>query len=567
MNSLLYFLALQHLTLVSTLEGSYEVGLSADAAFLESCIDLTSLYEAISHLQTMRTVFSQYADNLKGPNAYLASLALKFERNLDSELSSISRKLKQYGFVRDVNFHLNNTMSRFYSAIGGRSKRGAFDFVSEGASYLFGFVSASQYQNIKNNVKDQFDLIHDHESQLLNAAALNRDHLNKALVSLQSFRREFKSVTKGFSDRWQSAEKFLGVIQVTYALSSVQSLVSTLGTVRSNSDHFYPSRFLSPKEELVAYLLQLSDGLNDISPIFSSNRADSYYRYQISTTTSVNNKICQLLKIPLISHFGKFKIAHSKNCPSGSVCLSNHLGSAQIAMTQFTSCLGVHFHDLPSLCTARPCLVTDDISCVMLNLTSALVATKQKFSVTLKCTHKTTIEIHGISVIMIPLNCLIHSQNLKIDRVQSMKAMKTEVRVIKLPFVIEGSFLHVNSQSLGIPIFENSQLTQLILPKLKTSFDSEHFSWRSQVNFGVSTAAGVICSLVLCCSALYFSVRCCKRRSIGTKNGIWEAENTIELTRRAPLEPVVKIEKEIDTASTRGSETDLHPFDSRRTSN
>ena len=135
MNSLLYFLALQHLTLVSTLEGSYEVGLSADAAFLESCIDLTSLYEAISHLQTMRTVFSQYADNLKGPNAYLASLALKFERNLDSELSSISRKLKQYGFVRDVNFHLNNTMSRFYSAIGGRSKRGAFDFVSEGASY------------------------------------------------------------------------------------------------------------------------------------------------------------------------------------------------------------------------------------------------------------------------------------------------------------------------------------------------------------------------------------------------------------------------------------------------
>ena len=565
---ILYFLFLQHLVLVSPSEGSYEVGLSADAAFFESCIDLTSLYDAISHLESVKSVFSQYLHTFKGSNRYLANLAGKIESNLDSELTAISRKLSQYGFARDINYELKDSMRKFNTAFGGRSKRGAFDFVSEGASYLFGFVSASQYQNLKANIKDQFDIIQDHESQLQSAAALNRDHMNKALASLQSFQREFQSFTKGFADRWQSSEKLLGVaIQVTYALSSVQSLVATLGTVRSNSDHFYPSRFLSPKEELVAYLLQLSDSLRDVSPVFSSTQADSYFRYQIATTTSLNNNICQLLKIPLISHFGKFNIAHSKNCPSGSVCLSNHLGNAQLDMTQYTSCLGVRFHDLPSLCTARPCLVSEDISCVMLNLTSALVATKHKMSVTIKCTHKTTIEIHGIAVIMIPLNCLIHSQNLKIDRVQTMKARRVEVRVIKLPFVIEESVLHVNSQSLGLPIFENNKLAQLILPKLKTSFDSEHFSWRSHVNFGVSTAAGVICSLLLCCLALYLSIKRCKRRSPGTSKGNWEAENTIELTHRAPLEPVVKVENEIEVSSNLGSNSELHPFNSRRNDN
>lgn len=544
--------------------GSYQVGLSVDAAYIESCIDLTSLYEAISHLRRIQSTLQQYTHTFKSSNMFLANLGLKIESNLNSELTSIEEKLEQYGFKRDINFQFNDSMRQFNSATLqlGRSKRGAFDFVSEGASYLFGFVSASQYLELKDTIKEQFDIIQEHESKLLQAASTNRDHLNKALSSLQSFQREFMSLTKGFSDRWQNAEKFLGIsIQVSYALSSVQSLVATLGVVRSNADHFYPSRFLSPKDELVSYILKLSDSLSDISPVFSSTQVEAYFRYKISTTTSLNNKICQILRIPLISHFGKFNIAHTKDCPSGNVCLSNHLGSAQIAMTQFASCLGVHYPDLPSLCFARPCLVTDDISCVMLNLTSALIATKTPFSVIIKCTHKTSVDIHGISVIIIPLNCLIHSQKLKIDKVQTMKTKKVDVRVIKLPYVIESNNLHVNSQSLGIPIFENSQLTQLILPKLKSSFDTKHFQWRSHINTGVSISAGAGCILLLMIFVVYLSVKCYRRKK-SPPSSASGCKTDIEL-HTAPLGQV-KPEIGNDQILKVDTKADLHPFDSRR---
>ena len=75
--------------MISTSEGSYEVCASTDAAFLESCIDLTSLYDAISHLEIVNAVFSQYAHTFKGSNSCLAKLALKIEHNLDSELTAI----------------------------------------------------------------------------------------------------------------------------------------------------------------------------------------------------------------------------------------------------------------------------------------------------------------------------------------------------------------------------------------------------------------------------------------------------------------------------------------------
>ena len=579
---MIFILCLLHYLTVVALssDNNYEVGLSADAAFFESCIDLTSLYEAISHLKNVRSTFQQYYHTFKGSNPYLANLGLKIGHNLDSELSSISEKLNQYGFVKDVNFQLNDSMSKFNSEVLGRYKRGAFDFVSEGASYLFGFVSASQYLELKDTISQQFEVVHDHETKLLNAASVNRDHLNKALVTLQSFQREFRSYTKSFADRWRNAETFLGVsIQVSYALSSVQSLVATLGVVRSNADHFYPSRFLSSREELVMYILKLSDSISDISPVFPSTQAESYFRYKISTVSSFDNKICQLLKIPLIGHFGKFNIAHTKDCPSGNVCLSNHLGSAQIPMTQFASCHGVHYHDLPTLCNARPCLVTGDISCVMLNLTSALVATKIPFSATIKCTHKTTVEVQGISVIRIPLNCLIHSQELKIDRVQSMKSVTADLKVIKLPFVIENDNLHVNSQSLGIPIFENSRLTQLILPKLQTSFNTSHLKWRSHLNTGVSFSAGAISILLLFMFTVYLACKFCRNKSPATSLLKGKDDFNLQIaprSRQVKAEIVShqvkdeiesqqgKDENDVDCSGSLTTDAELHPFDSRR---
>ena len=489
----------------------YDVGVTVEAAFLESCVDIEPLYAALDQLRLVQSSLHQYSTTFKLQNVFLGDMGLKLEQSLKSEIASIEMKLIQFGFIRDHEYELDRKIDNeldlkiggFDSVntfIGRRAKRGAFDFVSEGASYLFGFVSASQYRGLKNHIKDQYDIIHDHENQLLQSVSENRDHLNKALVSLNSLKNDFQHFTKGFSDVFLLSEHFLGIsIQISFALSSVQSLVSTLEIVRNNADHFYPSRYVTPREKLKAYILHLSDSLSDISPVFSSSSIDNYFRYKIATTANLRNKICQIVRIPLISHYGKFKISHAQVCPSGRVCLSNYQGNAQVSVSEYASCLGVHYSDLPTLCTARPCLASEDISCVMLNLTTALVASKDHFQATIKCKRARTLDINGILAITIPLDCFIHSSKLKIDRVQLMKSQSSNFRAINLPFVIQGDVLSVNDTAIGGPsIFENSQLSQLVLPKLQNRFNRTILGWHTSRNSVLSlTATTASCFLLL----------------------------------------------------------------------
>ena len=498
-------LILFHLLIQSTFASSpgYDVGITVEAAFIESCVNIEPLYLALDQLKLVQASLHHYSSTFKLQNVFLGNMGLKLEQNLKSEISSIEMKLSQFGFIRDHDYELDRKIGGFGTVdnlIGHRAKRGAFDFVSEGASYLFGFVSASQYRGLKNHIKNQFDIIQDQENQLLSSVAENRDHLNRALVSLNSFKKDFQSFTNGFTDLFLQSEHFLGIsIQISFALSSVQSLVSTLEIVRNNADHFYPSRYVTSREKLKAYILYLSDTLSDISPVFSSSSIDNYFRYQIATTANLKNKICQIVRIPLISHYGKFEISHTQVCPSGRVCLSNHQGSVQVSVSDYASCLGVHFSDLPTLCTARPCLSSEDISCIMLNLTTALVASKDHFQATIKCKRARHLDVIGIVAITIPLNCFIHSPKLKIDKVQLMKHRSTSFRAINLPFVILGDSLLVNDTAIGgQSIFENSQLSQLILPKLQNRFNQTILGWHTSRNSVLSvTATSASCVLLL----------------------------------------------------------------------
>lgn len=481
----------------------YDVGISVESAFLESCVSIEPLFLALDQLKRVQASLLHYSKLFKGQSLFLGNMGLRLQNSLESELTSIELKLEQFGYSR-IDHQLNRKIggqTRIDGIMGVRNKRGAFDFVSEGASYLFGFVSASQYRGLKKHISDKFSEVSEHQNILLRSVSENRDHLNNALASLNTLESNFQSFTKGFSDMFLQSEHFLGItIQISFALSSVQSLVSTLEVVRNDADHFYPSRYITPREKLKSYILHLSDSHSTISPVFSSLATDNYYRYKIATTTSLGSQICQILRVPMIGHYGKFKISHTDICPSGRVCLSNVQGHTQVSVSEYASCLGVHFPDLPTLCSARPCLTDEDISCIMLNHTTALIASKERFQTSVNCVKRrqSRVDIVGILAITIPLDCFILGPKLKIDKVQLMKTQTLALKVVNLPFTIHGDVLIVNDTAMGgPPIFENSRLSQLVLPKLKSSFNRTIFSQHSSRNSILSTSATVASGVLL----------------------------------------------------------------------
>ena len=491
----------------------FEVALTCEFAFLQSCVDIEPLHDALVQLDAVQAVLHNYASAWKLQNVFLGSMGLRLEHSLATELVSIRLKLNQLGFPQNIDTSLNLTLSNLNHNDQLRMKRGAFDFVSEAGRYMFGFVSASQYKDLIDQIKENYLIVQERESKMFADVSLNRDHLNLALSTLDTFKHDFQRFTKGFKQSFFQIEQFLGIsIQISYTLSSIQALLATLQVVRTNADHLYPARYILPRDKLKAYILHLSDTLSDVSPIFNTADVDNYYRYRIATTTSHNNKICQLVKIPLINNNGKYIISHAGVCPPGRVCLSNSLGSTQVSVTDFTSCLGVHFADLPSLCNARACLAVDDITCFMVNYTFAIIATPVEFQITLNCKRKTMHKLIGISALIVPTDCSIDSQKLKIGQVHLMKTRILRSRIINLPYIFDGEELHVNDTGLGgPPIFDNTEISNLVLPKLKMVINNTKLLHHTKHNFIISTSASVVCGLLVLALVCSLTLKCYRK--------------------------------------------------------
>ena len=94
-------------------------------------------------------------------------------------------------------------------------------------------------------------------------------------------------------------------IQASVSLQSVENIVSVLTQIRSDADKHLPSRFVMSPQLLSQLLLEINDDHQGIFPVFNSLEVDNYYRLAISTTSHVDKKLCQIVKIPLLSNENK----------------------------------------------------------------------------------------------------------------------------------------------------------------------------------------------------------------------------------------------------------------------
>ena len=453
-----------------------------ESVHYESCVNTENLFLALGRLEEARSTISQFSQSLKGKSSLYSSYAGTYSRSLSQAMQTINLKLEQ-----------------LTGAGITRSKRSAFDFVSEAGSYLFGFVSASQYKALKLNLKTELSILHEQNNKALRDISQNRDEINCALNEL---RKVFETISV-FKDKWWRVENMLALtIQASAMLQSIESVISVITQIRSDADKHLPSRFVIPPNQLRQMLLEINDDFQGIFPVFNSDNVNSYYRLSIATTSFFDYKLCQLLKIPLLSDKQKFSISHL-DCPAGLVCLSNSVGSTMLYLTDFLSCNSLHFRELPTICRARPCISSDQtILCTMVNQTTAVIATNKPFELVIQCKLKTSLEIQGIYVLSIPPECSTFSSLLHIQAITTMsKTFKMPIRALNVPFSFSDGLLHINQSNLDNQIFENPHIRQMILPKIRPRFDHDKYEWKpAHVNRAISissSAAVAVCFILV----------------------------------------------------------------------
>lgn len=467
-----------------------------ESVHYESCVNTENLFLALGRLDEAKTTISQFSHSLKGKGSLYSSYASTYSRSLSQAMHTINLKLEQ-----------------LTGANMTRGKRSAFDFVSEAGSYLFGFVSASQYKALKLNLKTELSILHEQNNQALRDISQNRDEINCALNEL---RKVFETISV-FKDKWWKVENMLALtIQASATLQSIESVISVFTQIRSDADKHLPSRFVIPPNQLRQMLLEINDGFQGIFPVFNSDNVNNYYRLSIATTSFFDHKLCQLLKIPLLSDKLKFSISHL-DCPAGLVCLSNSVGSTMLYLTDFLSCNSLHFRELPTICRARPCISSDlTILCTMINQTTAVVATSKPFELVIQCKQKTSLQIQGIYVLSIPPECFTFSSVLHIQAITTMsKTFKMPIRALNVPFSFSDGLLLINQSNLDNQIFENPHIRQMILPKIRPKFVHDKFV-PVHVNRAISISS--FATAAACTILVLFLLFCGRRKYKKLKN-------------------------------------------------
>ena len=469
---------------------SNKVIVSPEAIFYETCLNTTNLYSSLEKLNQIVKTIDRFSQSLKGSSQFFSAYAATFSKSLDMSIKDSTFKIEQ--------------LTGYHHA---RNKRSPFNFVGEAGRYLFGFVSQSQYLNLKKNLKAEASILHEQNNQMIKDISQNRQSINKAITAIGKILEKITDYDK----KWYLVEQMLALtIQASVSLQSVENIVSVLTQIRSDADKHLPSRFVMSPQLLSQLLLEINDDHQGIFPVFNSLEVDNYYRLAISTTSHVDKKLCQIVKIPLLSNENKFSVSHL-DCPAGSICLSNPRGTTMLYLSDFLACNSLHYNDIPTICMSRPCISSKHtILCTMLNETTAVVATSKSFDLTISCqSSKSIIKIQGIFLLYIPTDCSTVSQLVTIHKiVTNRRTVQLPIIALNIPFSVTNGILNINSTLSHTQIFDNPHLKELILPKILPKFRHDHMAWHGQLSIGGTVSAAIaVCATVLIGVVVYCKIK------------------------------------------------------------
>ena len=576
------------------------VYITIEAGWVEGSLDTSGLQPTIDNLEysldlVKRYVFFSKSDDLKA----VGKVVKNIHDSVQSSFIHVRNKLKNLGFrstvktkrsTLDAVIDLNRDLVDFKtSALGedimvmfeksclmlynslmasldhsrdklkafgfpelnplNRDKRSPMNFVSNLGSYLFGFVGADQYEQLRKTIKNDFENIYSEESLSENMIHENRIKINAILKLHTDFSEQYNKAKDTF---WNASKFLVLIMQISLAMESLKDAVLLLGQIRTSADQYNPSRHVIDSEFLKSNILLLNNDYES-SAVFNTDLSDLYYNLRLATTCWRNDTISQILRIPLISNEAKFRVTNDK-CISGHVCLDGALGHVVIPITTYLGCPASNLDGVATICLIRPCATSQDAVCHSLNTTTFVVATRSPFEAVLKCETDSRILITKVTVLTVPTECRVESSGLKIPKVKSATGIKVKSASLDVPFTFNNGMLKLNDSSVQYGLLQEKHISDLLVTKLLPDFvphtqvqlaHRAHFY--STASFGISATvliALIAVGIILAVKRILSRYGCIKavetvaidRPDTTTKDGAKDCSDPSHFPKRGKME-------------------------------
>jgi len=162
--------------------------------------------------------------------------------------------------------------------------------VGEAAGWLFGLVTHDNFQQFKNDMQGNLEILQKEEEDVDEAVKGNTRALNESLGLLQKFEGWMDRLLQE-KDDLISSEKFVVKImrlkfELDTCLGSLENLANILVEVLDRGDAGLASRHLFGPDHLSRHLLLLNDRHPGLSPIFPASAPAKYFKLPLAITSS-----------------------------------------------------------------------------------------------------------------------------------------------------------------------------------------------------------------------------------------------------------------------------------------
>ena len=395
-----------------------------------------------------------------------------------------------------------------------RFKRAPFSFIGQIQSSLFGTVTEDDFNDFKEAIKKSFYNYESESTLVRGLIAENRNALLKTLDVVQTSNTDLKNSIAHLNDEMILISKLL---QSSMSLSAIKRFTSKLTVIRESCDRNYISRDIIPPSVLSSYILQLSDNLKGLSPLYNSKQLSIYYKLQLAVSTISGLDIRQIASIPVISADDMFKVSSAK-CLAAHICLENKAGMMILPTEKFLRCQGATTAGLPTVCPYRQCLTSNATICKSFNLTTFLISTKESFEAMISCqNYDERMIISNVSFINVPTRCSVISKHLNIPGLKTMISGDNYHRTVNIPFQITNLGINLNTTGLDLSIkrkLDFKGVRELISSRIpKATFHTDNQQVR--LHHGLSIGAlSVSSSLVLLLVGLLALLYLCRAKIV-----------------------------------------------------
>ena len=435
-----------------------KVWITPHSAYLSSTLNLTQAYQDLSQANTtIITLEQDYLDkaDITYETKKLVEIVIKTGTLKMERILNLMHKHKEYHLGR----RKRDTVNPLYG-------------VGNIADWAFGLTSHERFTKVKKSVQDSLDML-DMDSQEVNQNVRdNTKAIGESVEALREFEKVLNNLKENDDKLLKTDRLFLKIIrykfELDFYLNSLSRFSLLVSEVLDQSDLGFASRHLFSPEFLRNAIIQLNERFANLSPVFGSDKVDSYFILPLSLSSYDGASVHSILKIPMMDEDAQFTISH-QNFQEGFITLKSFNYKIMMSFFQFKKCSRKNQNN-EILCFFRPCLVKIESSqfiCFALNETNFIISTGHNISLTTLCGEQVSkIQVpqsRSYSHLAIPRHCQVQSQHFIIRNIQTPSSTSQDTPSVNTILSMDQTSIIINTSSTDHQTLINLDTSHILL--------------------------------------------------------------------------------------------------------